>query len=194
MNLLTTMLAQGTFLNRPLPTIYNAGWYYLATDVAGGTLYQSTGTSWTQIASGVSQGIPAGGSTNQVLGKTSSADYAVSWQTVAAGLTVEDLATVVSAATVLKFKSGATVTNAGAGEADVVIAEHVHVYGERMTGDGTTTVFYLAQEAEQYTAEAFVAGALTDVTQSADGAKITFASAPASAAAIRVNYLAVLGA
>jgi len=193
MNLLTTMLGQGTFNNRPLPTIYNAGWYYFATDIAGGTLYQSTGSSWTTITAGVSRGIPAGGTTGQALTKNSNTDYDVTWTTVAAGLTVEDLSTVVNTATVLKFKSGATVSSPTAGEADVVIAEHVHVYGERMTGDGTTTTFYLAQEAEQYTAVAYVAGALTDVTQSADGAKITFGTAPAAAAAIRVNYLAVLG-
>lgn len=74
---------------------------------------------------------------------------------------------------------------------------HVHAVNEQMTGDGVTTVFYLANEAEdgaaQSTVAAYVNGSRTDCTLSSDGAKITFASAPAAAAAIRVDYLAVLG-
>lgn len=88
-----------------------------------------------------------------------------------------------------------TQVSAGAGVAD--LDDHVHVVGEKMTGDGATTVFYLANEAEggsgQSSVEAFVAGSRTDVTLSADGGSVTFPTAPGAATAIRVNYLAVLG-
>jgi hypothetical protein len=43
----------GTLSARPPAGPWNAGLLYLATDVAGGTLYRSTGTAWAQVAAGV---------------------------------------------------------------------------------------------------------------------------------------------
>lgn len=50
----------GTLASRPAAAAGNAGFYYDATDTSGGTLYQSNGTSWTQIAAPVSAGYGAG--------------------------------------------------------------------------------------------------------------------------------------
>lgn len=49
---LTTAFAQGVLANRPVASSANTGYYYVATDVGGGTLYQSSGSSWVQIAGG----------------------------------------------------------------------------------------------------------------------------------------------
>lgn len=61
------------------------------------------------------------------------------------------------------------------------------------TGDGSTTVFYLAnKKVVQSTEEIYVAGVLktvvTDYTIDYDAGKITFVSAPSAAAAITANY------
>lgn len=54
MTTLTTAFAQGTAANRPTPSSSNKGFYYLCTDTNGGTLYQSTGSAWVQVAGSVS--------------------------------------------------------------------------------------------------------------------------------------------
>lgn len=48
-------------------------------DTAASVLYWWNGTAWIN-ASG--PGLPAGGTTGQVLGKTAGADYATAWQNV----------------------------------------------------------------------------------------------------------------
>lgn len=50
------MLLRGTFASRPTASSGNSGLYYLATDNNGGTLYQSTGSAWVQVAAGVTHG------------------------------------------------------------------------------------------------------------------------------------------
>jgi len=50
------MLLRGTFALRPAASAGNSGLYYLATDNNGGTLYQSTGSAWVQVAAGVTHG------------------------------------------------------------------------------------------------------------------------------------------
>jgi len=71
---------------------------------------------------------------------------------------------------------------------------HVHVIGEQMTGDGAATAFLLAQEAEaDQPPAAYVNGTRTDVTLGGMNDTITFGSAPAAAATIRVDYLAAVG-
>lgn len=56
MTLITTAFAQGTHAARPAAAAGNAGFYYLETDTNGGTLFQSTGSAWVQLAPGVSAG------------------------------------------------------------------------------------------------------------------------------------------
>ena len=50
------MLLRGTFASRPAASSSNSGLYYLATDNNGGTLYQSTGTTWVQVSAGATHG------------------------------------------------------------------------------------------------------------------------------------------
>lgn len=47
------LLLYGTVGARPTAAAGNAGFYYFANDVAGGTLYQSTGSTWQQIAASI---------------------------------------------------------------------------------------------------------------------------------------------
>lgn len=54
MTTINTAFAQGTLANRPAAAASNNGFYYLATDQNGGTLYQSTGSAWVQLAAPVS--------------------------------------------------------------------------------------------------------------------------------------------
>lgn len=89
---------------------------------------------------------------------------------------------------------GTTSSTAAAG--DHVHAEdvtHVHITDEQLSGDGTTTVFILANEAEPETAIAYVGGTRTSVTVGGTiNDEITFASAPASGTDnISVDYVAV---
>ncbi len=49
------MLLSGTLASRPAAASSNTGFIYIATDTNSGTLYQSNGSAWTQIAAGVSQ-------------------------------------------------------------------------------------------------------------------------------------------
>lgn len=51
------LLLRGTFASRPAAAAGNSGLYYLATDNNGGTLYQSTGSSWIQVGAGVTHGV-----------------------------------------------------------------------------------------------------------------------------------------
>jgi hypothetical protein len=51
------MLLRGTFASRPTAGSTNSGLYYLATDNNGGTLYQSSGSSWIQVGAGASHGV-----------------------------------------------------------------------------------------------------------------------------------------
>lgn len=50
---LTSAFAQGLAADRPAAASANAGYYWLSTDTAGGTLYQSTGSGWVQVAAAV---------------------------------------------------------------------------------------------------------------------------------------------
>jgi hypothetical protein len=50
------MLLRGTFASRPTASGANSGLYYLATDNNGGTVYQSTGSAWVQVAAGATHG------------------------------------------------------------------------------------------------------------------------------------------
>lgn len=67
---------------------------------------------------------------------------------------------------------------------------HAHVLNEPFIGDASTTVFYLAQEADDggQSVAAYVNGLRTDVTMGGANDRIIFASAPAASAAIRVDY------
>lgn len=66
------------------------------------------------------------------------------------------------------------------------------VIGEEMVGDGSSTVFYLANEAQSdQPPAAFVNGVRVDVTLGTYGDTITFGSAPSSGADVRVDYLVV---
>jgi hypothetical protein len=49
-------LLRGTFASRPTAAAGNSGLYYLATDNNGGTVYQSTGSAWVQVAAGATHG------------------------------------------------------------------------------------------------------------------------------------------
>lgn len=51
----------GLLAGRPVAGSGNAGFQYFATDVNGGTLYRSNGTSWVQVAQGVNEGTPPSG-------------------------------------------------------------------------------------------------------------------------------------
>lgn len=55
-SLASGMLMRNTFASRPAPSSANSGMYYLATDNNGGTLYQSTGSAWVQVAAGATHG------------------------------------------------------------------------------------------------------------------------------------------
>jgi hypothetical protein len=50
------LLLRGTFASRPAASSTNSGLYYLATDNNGGTVYQSTGSAWVQVAAGAVHG------------------------------------------------------------------------------------------------------------------------------------------
>lgn len=49
------MLLSGTFASMPTAASSNSGFFYIATDINGGTLYRSSGSAWTQIAAGSTQ-------------------------------------------------------------------------------------------------------------------------------------------
>jgi hypothetical protein len=80
----------GTLLARPLPDPSNAGYLYFATDVNGGTLYRSDGSSWVKVAAGAAEAsIPDGSITNTKL-----APDAVTTDKIAADtITAADIAT-----------------------------------------------------------------------------------------------------
>jgi len=61
----TTVHGEGTLELRPTAAPSNAGYFYRATNVNGGTLYRSNGTSWGQCAPGVSQS-GGGGSSSDI--------------------------------------------------------------------------------------------------------------------------------
>jgi hypothetical protein len=48
-----TAFAQGLAANRPAASTANQGYFWLSTDTNGGTLYQSTGSAWVQVAASV---------------------------------------------------------------------------------------------------------------------------------------------
>jgi hypothetical protein len=56
MSLPIDILMQGLASARPAASAANAGKYYFETDTDGGTLFQSTGSAWVQLALGVSGG------------------------------------------------------------------------------------------------------------------------------------------
>lgn len=84
--------------------------------------------------------------------------------------------------------TSATAPGGGSG-----VTDHNHIVDEQFSGDGSTTVFYLDNEAVPDSVMAYVSGTRTPVTLSADPADaITFGSAPASASLnISVDYAAV---
>lgn len=51
----TIILPPGTLASRPAAAAGNTGYVYVATDVNGGTPYRSNGTTWAQIAKGVTE-------------------------------------------------------------------------------------------------------------------------------------------
>lgn len=61
----------GIIDERPDANTVTAGYFYLATDVDGGTLFQSDGTSWSQVAPGVTANLPVSG--GYITGWTASA-------------------------------------------------------------------------------------------------------------------------
>lgn len=95
------------------------------------------------------------------------------------------------------------ITSAASGDAlifdgsswvDIPSARHAHIVGEAAVGDGSTTVFYLAQEAEADTVAAYAAGARVSITQSTtEPDKITFTAAPGAGNAIAFDYIPVSG-
>jgi hypothetical protein len=72
--------------------------------------------------------------------------------------------------------------------------DHIHIAGETLTGDGSTTSFLLAEEAIPGTVAAYVAGLRTAVTLGGANDQIIFGSAPAAAAAILVDYVPLMAA
>jgi hypothetical protein len=71
--------------------------------------------------------------------------------------------------------------------------DHTHIVGEAMLGNGSTTVFYLANEAsEDQEPAVYVNGLRTDVTLSGMYDAITFAVAPPAASSIRLDYVPAL--
>lgn len=70
---ITTAFAQGLAANRPAAASSNAGYFWLSTDVNGGTLYQSTGSAWTQVAASVNAGSSGGG--GSFTGEVSASDF-----------------------------------------------------------------------------------------------------------------------
>ncbi len=58
----STINGSGTLAARPAAAAGNAGKFYLATDTNGGTMYRSTGSSWVQVALGVTQSTTPNGS------------------------------------------------------------------------------------------------------------------------------------
>jgi len=51
-----TYSLSGTLAARPAAGASNSGYFYLATDTNGGTIYQSNGSSWVQAAAAVTSG------------------------------------------------------------------------------------------------------------------------------------------
>lgn len=70
--------------------------------------------------------------------------------------------------------------------------QHTHIVGEAMVGDGVTTVFYLANEAQTDEVAAYSAGLRLAVTLGGMNDTITFGSAPGNGDAILVDYIPVL--
>lgn len=60
----------GLLADRPAAAAGNAGNLYFATDVNGGTLYRSNGSSWVKVALGLTEATPAGDPTEVVLGNS----------------------------------------------------------------------------------------------------------------------------
>lgn len=56
-----TAFRQGLLADRPAAGPANTGFFYFASDANGGTLFQSNGTSWVQVAKGVGESSPATG-------------------------------------------------------------------------------------------------------------------------------------
>lgn len=75
----TLVNLRNTLASRPSAATANAGLYYLATDVQGGTIYQSTGVAWQQAAPGVTGALlPAAHAASHLSGGTD----AITWTTV----------------------------------------------------------------------------------------------------------------
>lgn len=59
-NLASRILGAGVDASKPTAAAWNANFFWFSTDIAGGTLYRSTGSAWVQMAPGVSQAGGAG--------------------------------------------------------------------------------------------------------------------------------------
>jgi microcystin-dependent protein len=69
--------ARGTIGARPAAAAGNQGLFYLATDVAGGTLYRSTGSAWEAVAAGVTAALaPAAHAASHAPGGTDALPWA----------------------------------------------------------------------------------------------------------------------
>jgi hypothetical protein len=65
----STINGAGTLASRPAAAAGNAGKFYFATDTNGGTMYRSTGSSWVQVAQGVTEsGAPSGSAGGDLAG------------------------------------------------------------------------------------------------------------------------------
>lgn len=73
-------------------------------------------------------------------------------------------------------------------------ARHAHIINELMLGNGTQTVFYLAQECAEplQGVAAYVSGLRTSVTLGGMSDQITFPMAPGNLAEIRLDYIAFM--
>jgi hypothetical protein len=83
-NLVYVRAQNGTALNLSITAIADSGTYMtFTTTVVSGTLTKGARTQLNFVTT-PPVGLPSGGTTDQVLGKTSSADYATSWRTLTA--------------------------------------------------------------------------------------------------------------
>ena len=114
----------------------------------------------------------------------------------ALSLTIKDEGVALAtAATSIDFVgAGVIATGAGAVKSVTFSGAHAHIVNEPLTGDGSTTVFLLAQEADDagQGIAAWVSGVRVETTLGGANDQITFGSAPSAGATIRLDYLGLL--
>ena len=110
--------------------------------------------------------------------------------TLDAGLNIVVLVTVDGGTSWQAFLAGGTTTTSTTAEDSA----HVHVIGETFSGDASTTAFEIANEPEDGSVAAYVAGSRTAVTLSGTMlTTVTFGSAPGSGTDnILIDYVAVV--